>query len=178
MQLLCTDRGGLGKSLYRAVLDFVEESTTNAANKILVNSYFTASIVQQTWPHLYAQHRETLEVLYPVVVVDHQDGTARDNTSSSSSHIVRQRPFYASSEHIEEVFVSLNRFERKKRIEVAVEAFALMCKRLRDARGDTTRRFLLVVAGGFDARVAENIEYLQVTGLQCFRIAVISTSRS
>jgi alpha-1,3/alpha-1,6-mannosyltransferase len=46
-------------------------------------------------------------------------------------------------------FLSLNRFEKKKNLELAVEAFALLDEKLR-------RSLHLVLAGGFDDRVEEN----------------------
>jgi alpha-1,3/alpha-1,6-mannosyltransferase len=58
-------------------------------------------------------------------------------------------------------FVSLNRYERKKDIKLAIEAFALLPKRLIEEN-------YLVIAGGFDDRVAENVEHykeLQDTAL-------------
>eukprot|EP01034_Spumella_vulgaris_P033406 gene33406-41221_t len=65
----------------------------------------------------------------------------------------------------DQVFVSLNRYERKKNISLALDAANhLKTRLLKDSSDvyDTSRRsrILLVVAGGYDVRVRENVEYL------------------
>ena len=50
---------------------------------------------------------------------------------------------------------SLNRYERKKNIPLAIKAFADYLKR----NGDGNGKDILVVAGGWDPRVAENVEH-------------------
>lgn len=55
------------------------------------------------------------------------------------------------------VFVSLNRFERKKNIALAVSAFAELATMIGN-RSDFKRSFRLVLAGGYDPRVDENRE--------------------
>jgi glycosyltransferase involved in cell wall biosynthesis len=52
------------------------------------------------------------------------------------------------------VFASLNRYERKKRIDLAVQAFAALDREISD-------RAVLVIAGGYDSDVRENVEHLQ-----------------
>merc|ERR1719367_2154373 len=49
-------------------------------------------------------------------------------------------------------FLSINRYERKKNIGLAIRAFARL--------GNTTTA-RLVIAGGYDHRVAENVEHYQ-----------------
>src|SRR5690348_7660389 len=51
------------------------------------------------------------------------------------------------------VFLSINRFERKKCIELAIYAFSL----LKSESSDISSK--LVIAGGYDPRVQENLEY-------------------
>lgn len=55
-------------------------------------------------------------------------------------------------------FVSINRFERKKDVGKAVRAFALLAPQLEAAEFTSLR---LILAGGYDPRVAENVEYKQ-----------------
>ena len=52
------------------------------------------------------------------------------------------------------MLLSINRFERKKNILLAIESFARLC-----ARHPADPSLQLVVAGGYDTRVAENVEY-------------------
>ena len=51
------------------------------------------------------------------------------------------------------LLVSLNRYERKKDIGLAIRAYAKFYKATK--RGDC----MLVVAGGYDKRLSENVEY-------------------
>ena len=55
-------------------------------------------------------------------------------------------------------FFSLNRYERKKNINLAIEAYAdLLAKNGKLKEGKD--RVDLVIAGGYDIKVAENIEH-------------------
>ncbi|GMP65823.1 hypothetical protein CsSME_00026461 [Camellia sinensis var. sinensis] len=59
-------------------------------------------------------------------------------------------------------FLSVNRFERKKNIDLAISAFAM----LRTLEGDVLQGHnvadaTLTVVGGFDKRLRENVEYLE-----------------
>ena len=51
------------------------------------------------------------------------------------------------------ILTSLNRYERKKDINLALKAFALL---LKEGKYDDV---VLVVAGGYDTRVVENVEH-------------------
>jgi len=130
--LLLSPRGGLLKRLYRAPLDWLEQATTGLADIVLVNSNFTRGVFKATFTSL-----ATVEpaVLYPslATAIFQEDGV---------------RP--AELQHPPD-FLSLNRFERKKDIGLAIRALALV-------RGSAAR---LVVAGGHDARVRENVEHLE-----------------
>jgi alpha-1,3/alpha-1,6-mannosyltransferase len=55
---------------------------------------------------------------------------------------------------LRKIILSINRFERKKNVSLAIESFASLPEKLRkDTQG------LLVIAGGHDPRNTENIEY-------------------
>ena len=56
------------------------------------------------------------------------------------------------------MFLSINRFERKKAIETAVRALAELRNKVDP---DAFARVCLVVAGGYDTRVKENVDYHQ-----------------
>ena len=133
-KLLATGRGAsLIKRLYRWPLDLLEEVTTAFATEILVNSAFTATVFHRAFPTLSAL-RPPPRVLHPAVACPPPAADSGPSSSPAAPH----RPLFA---------LSLNRFERKKRVDLAVEALAS----LPDLR--------LVVAGGYDVRVAENVEY-------------------
>ena len=52
------------------------------------------------------------------------------------------------------VFTSLNRYERKKNIPLAIKAFHKYLQNESDYRNE-----ILVIAGGYDPRVTENVEH-------------------
>lgn len=56
------------------------------------------------------------------------------------------------------MFVSINRFERKKGVELAVQAFTEMLPTLPSHQ---RARCQLVLAGGYDPRLSENVSVLQ-----------------
>ena len=82
-------------------------------------------------------------VLYPTI----------DDTSDESK-ICRQSIAYG--ENYTHIFVSLNRYERKKNIELALESLNYVKSRV-----ETKSKILLVIAGGYDLRLSENVEYLE-----------------
>ncbi|XP_010060707.2 alpha-1,3/1,6-mannosyltransferase ALG2 [Eucalyptus grandis] len=126
------------RKMYRKPIDFIEELTTGMADMILVNSKFTAATFAKTFKQLNARGIKPA-VLYPAVSVDQFD----------KPHSIRLN------------FLSINRFERKKNIELAISAFA----RLYNLKGEFSSHNLdgasLTIAGGFDKRLRENVEYLE-----------------
>ena len=132
--LLSTGRSLL-KSLYRAPLDWLEEVTTGSANVVLVNSLFTRAVFRDTFtrlPHI------TPQVLYPSLAMHMFEGKGLRPSA------VKDNPSITT-------FLSINRFERKKNIGLAIRAFARL--------GKTSAR--LIVAGGYDSRVTENVEHYE-----------------
>ncbi|CAN8240330.1 unnamed protein product [Cochlearia groenlandica] len=155
--LLLAKHTTLLRRMYRKPIDFIEEQTTGLvsfplyfhqygtvcsyivcglagmADMILVNSKFTASTFANTFKCLHARGSRPA-VLYPAVNID-QFNEPRTNKLN---------------------FLSINRFERKKNIDLAVSAFAILCKDKQNL-SDVT----LTVAGGYDERLKENVEYLE-----------------
>lgn len=126
------------RRLYRKPIDFVEEITTGMADMILVNSKFTASTFANTFKHLHARGIRP-DVLYPAVNVDQFD----------EPHSYKLN------------FLSINRFERKKNIELAVSAFARLHHLEEHAlQSQKLNEATLTIAGGYDSRLRENVEYL------------------
>ncbi|CAJ0607070.1 unnamed protein product [Cylicocyclus nassatus] len=135
--LLLTSRETVAKSFYRYFLDSIEEYTTGLAGTICVNSLFTASVFKQTFRSL--QNRE-LTVLYPSLNTDFFDKTEECT--------IPEIP--PSAEHL---FTSLNRYEVKKNLKLAIEAFAVLRTLLTD---DEFSKCHLVLAGGYDRLNSEN----------------------
>eukprot|EP01046_Picozoa_sp_COSAG06_P049650 COSAG06_NODE_7689_length_2412_cov_1.330739_1_plen_206_part_10 len=126
------------KSLYRAPLDWAEEQSTGAADAILVNSKFTAQTFANAFPSL---HRRGVApaVLYPAINLAQQalpEGAEKPDLS------------FGGAKH---VVVSINRYERKKNIALAITAVGALPPKQRES-------LALVIAGGYDKRVTENVE--------------------
>ncbi|KAF4555606.1 Glycosyl transferase-like protein [Elsinoe fawcettii] len=126
----------LVKSVYRIPFNWLESWSTSCSDDIVVNSKFTGGMVKSVFPSL---RNRKLKVVYPCV----------DTTAVVDK--VKGKPTIWSSKRI---FLSINRFERKKDVALAVKAFAKLDEQERNGS-------LLVLAGGYDHRVAENVSYLQ-----------------
>ncbi|KAB1216475.1 Alpha-1,3/1,6-mannosyltransferase ALG2 [Morella rubra] len=127
------------RRIYRKPIDFIEEMTSGMADMILVNSKFTASTFANTFKHLHSRGIRPA-VLYPAVNVDQFDEPHSNKLN----------------------FLSINRFERKKNIDLAISAFAM----LHTLEGVVFQNHnlddaFLTIAGGYDKRLKENVEYLE-----------------
>ncbi|KAF9581655.1 Alpha-1,3-mannosyltransferase-like protein [Lunasporangiospora selenospora] len=146
---LLTKRETFLKKLYRLPVDFIEEVTTGMADTIVVNSKFTAGIFKESFRML----RHNPEVLYPSIQFEAFDKEI-DSTLPEVKALARSDRSY---------FLSINRYERKKDINLAIHAFAQLLKGETDEKISEERRkgLRLIVAGGYDIRVAENVEHHQ-----------------
>jgi len=136
-------RKSLLKHIYRAPIDWVEEKTTALSDVILVNSKFTAKTFAETFTSI----ETTPDVLYPSLNFDafDREATAVDIPVPPSAKTV---------------FLSINRFERKKNLQLALEALATLKSNL-DDRPALRDSVHLIMAGGYDTRVAENVEHFE-----------------
>ncbi|XP_008229491.1 PREDICTED: alpha-1,3/1,6-mannosyltransferase ALG2-like [Prunus mume] len=138
--LLLAQHTTILRRIYRKPIDFIEEMTTGIADKILVNSKFTASMFAKTFKHLDARGVQPA-VLYPAVNVNQFD----EPTNSYKLN-----------------FLSINRFEKKKNIDLAILAFSMLHTLGGDVlQGLNLAEASLTIAGGFDKRLKENVEYLE-----------------
>ncbi|KAF3766058.1 family 4 glycosyltransferase [Cryphonectria parasitica EP155] len=134
--LLVQGRQNLWKRLYRILFDVWEGLSMSFADAIAVNSKFTRGVVGRTWPSL-AKEKE-LKVVYPCI-----DTRVQSNGVGQAGG--------ARWEH-GPVILSINRFERKKDVALVIKAFAGLSRAQR-------KGVKLVVAGGYDPRVSENVGY-------------------
>ena len=109
-----------------------------------MNSEFTASVCKSTFKFLARKEAPPLVTVYPAV------------NEVSDYDIVNDRAISYTSTY-NHIFVSLNRYERKKRLDIAIDAFYILLENLK-AKKILTSDLLLVVAGGFDEAVEENRE--------------------
>ncbi|XP_061281781.1 alpha-1,3/1,6-mannosyltransferase ALG2 [Bos javanicus] len=141
--LLLTRRDSFIKRLYRAPIDWVEEYTTGMADCILVNSRFTAAIFKETFKSL--SHIDPA-VLYPSLNIVSFDSAIPEKLDD----IVPQGKKF--------IFLSINRYERKKNLTLALEALVKLRGRLTSQDWDKVH---LIIAGGYDERVLENVQHYQ-----------------
>ncbi|KAJ3340000.1 Alpha-1,3-mannosyltransferase-like protein [Gonapodya sp. JEL0774] len=139
---LLARRDSILASIYRRPVDWVEEVTTGVADSLAVNSGFTESIFRKHFPSL---RERKLEIIYPGILLNAYDQEL-DTTD----------PAVQTLESSKRLIVSLNRFERKKDIGLAIRAFAKLRETLPKEAFEELR---LVVAGGYDTRVSENVQY-------------------
>lgn len=138
-QLLVKDRGtgalGTIKKIYRLPFDWFEEWSTGASDIIVVNSNFTKNIAQQIFTTLEREY----DVIYPCVSLDQQEEKTKEGPLWDGKY---------------KILLSINRFERKKDIGLAIRAYGALSA----AERKSTR---LVIAGGYDSRIQENVRYHQ-----------------
>jgi alpha-1,3/alpha-1,6-mannosyltransferase len=132
-----TKRASRLRAAYRAPLNFLEQITTGMAHKVVVNSKFTEDIFAKTFKMLYRLGIHPA-VVYPAAALD---------------TFFSQTEFDASTSDVV-TFLSINRFEKKKNLALALRAYALYLQEKKP--GVRTR---LVLAGGYDKRLAENVSY-------------------
>lgn len=139
--MLLAERKSLLKKIYRLPFDSLEKWSTGIADKIVVNSEFTKGIYRET----FGPKMPEPSVLYPVV-------DTKETAKPDLDHVtLRQLDKWTKVP----ILISINRFERKKNIELALESYSLLLHST-----DEARESLFVIAGGYDERVAENVEHL------------------
>ena len=135
-----------------------------------VNSKFTKREVLNAFPnaqsssnHNWNSKREnedgkgdSMQVLYPAIDLNK---FIPPDFESKTKLILQER---------NTSIVSLNRFERKKNIEVLLQAYAILHRSYNNIKNENNTNDLLqlplpqlIIAGGYDHRNTENVEYLQ-----------------
>jgi len=129
---LMTERRTWIHRLYRWPIDRLEARSVARADRVLVNSRFTAAAARRIYTD---GSRVEPEVLYPGIATP---PAQRDRTPSGDA---------------EWMLLCVSRFERRKGLWLAVEAFAALADRIDHALYERVR---LVVAGGYDASLRES----------------------
>ncbi|THW10822.1 mannosyltransferase [Aureobasidium pullulans] len=118
------------KKGYRVPFNAIESWSTASSHGIVVNSKFTGGVVKRVFPRLA---KRDLKVVYPCV-------------DTSTANQLQKKSMWSGRK----VILSINRFEKKKDVALAVKAFASLDAPIRKSA-------LLVIAGGYDPRVQENV---------------------
>ncbi|KAF9649913.1 glycosyltransferase family 4 protein, partial [Thelephora ganbajun] len=134
-------KAGLVKGLYRLPMDLLEEWTTRQADVILANSLFTVKIFKTYFPSI----KFSPTAVHPGINIRAYE-VAVDQNDPDVVAIRSDRP----------TFLSLNRFERKKNVALAIQAFATF-----KATTTINQNWRLVIAGGYDPRVEDNVSTLK-----------------
>ncbi|KAJ5898030.1 Glycosyl transferase family 1 [Penicillium tannophilum] len=128
----------LAKHLYRFPFDWFEGWALSASDRVVANSMFSRGVVRQVFG---ADKLGDVEVVYPCVDTD-EKAIAPEAKSAG--------PLWGGKK----ILLSINRFERKKDMALAIRAYnGLGAEKRKGTR--------LVIAGGYDNRVQENVQYHQ-----------------
>lgn len=150
---------------YRDFFDAMERQSMDGASAVFSNSQFSRETTLRVFPALKLPVEN---VLYPPVppAMSKEVFDASLLTSQLPSSLLQQREGTNSrtmenlSPSSRPLFVSINRFERKKNIELAIDAFCILQQKWKSAA--TTKYSpspILVVGGGYDLRLDENKSY-------------------
>ncbi|CAH0388860.1 unnamed protein product [Bemisia tabaci] len=151
--LLLSQAGGRLKALYRFPLNWLEEKTTAKASIILVNSKYTQKVFKETFKTI----KSTPDILYPSIPIENFSETI----SCLPLKQILKNPDFPSDAT---VFLSINRYERKKSIDLAIKAL----KQLKESLPESTmKKVYLIVAGGYDTRLLENVEHYDELSALC-----------
>ena len=152
-RLLVQNRKGWYRKIWRLPFDALESWGMHGADRVMVNSNFTKGVVQGIWSDLGGTDGVT--VVYPCIDINAGQEEHERPKGVSSNGSSRPAPIGSSPPRLwptHRVILSINRFERKKNIALAIRAFAALPPSQRvNAR--------LVLAGGYDPANAENISY-------------------
>jgi alpha-1,3/alpha-1,6-mannosyltransferase len=142
--------GGCLKKIYRAPINWLEQTTTGQADIVFVNSQFTSKIFRDTFPRL---NNINPRVLYPSLNTDNFDKIPSGSLNDVIGRVLPENAF---------IFLSINRYERKKNLGLVLQALRELRSLLTDVEWS---KIFLIMAGGYDSRVAENREHFEEISL-------------
>lgn len=134
------------KKIYRFPIDYFEEWAIGFSDMILVNSYFTDEVFHKTFKSLA---NVSTKVLYPVV-----------NFAESAQEKI-PGTLNAKFKNVATIFLSINRYEKKKNIALAIEALKALYDKFDYVEEKDRSRIHLIIAGGYDLQNIENLEYAE-----------------
>ncbi|PWV00397.1 putative dolichyl-P-Man:GDP-Man1GlcNAc2-PP-dolichyl alpha-1,3-mannosyltransferase [Trypanosoma cruzi] len=140
--------------LYRRLFDYLESWALSFADSIVSNSKFSRGVTVRVFPHLDSVIDAESDIFYPPVSWATKDLPTDTTPDLENDELA---PLRNSLEN-RTVVLSINRYERKKNLPLAIDAFALVVAAVSNA---TSRSPLLVMAGGYDVRLKENVEHLK-----------------
>ncbi len=109
--LLLASHKSWAQKLYRMPLDWLEEKTTGMASVIVVNSQFTAGVFKETFKTIEVQP----QILYPSLSFESFDKPLTTTMTVEKVLGLSTKPAF--------IYLSINRYERKKNLGLALKAF-------------------------------------------------------
>jgi glycosyltransferase involved in cell wall biosynthesis len=134
-------------------------SIKGIADVILVNSEFTGKVFRNTFTSL---SHKTIEVLYPSLNTNKFDELLAELSKKTEiveelTHMQKENLVeFVRADKKKFVFLSINRYERKKDLQLALNAMYQLRGKLSKEQWSNTH---LIMAGGYDPRVSENVEH-------------------
>lgn len=150
---LLAQRDSFLKKIYRLPFDIWEEFTLSTADKIVVNSAFTGKTYRETFKWLTKKP----DIVYPCVDLEIVPDDKIDEMDKKLFDKLICNKDGAKSRF----YLSINRFEGKKNIQLAIKSFGL------SDESQLTENCKLIIAGGYDYRVTENVQYLKKLQDEC-----------
>lgn len=144
---LLAQRTSAIKKIYRLPFDLWEQFALSTADKIVVNSAFTRQKYKETFKWLTNKP----DIIYPCVDIS----VIPEDKINKMDQLLFDKLVGAKSGAKSQFYLSINRFERKKNIELAIKSFGL------SEESETDGNCKLIIAGGYDYRVQENVQYLK-----------------
>ncbi|KAI9371807.1 hypothetical protein BJX61DRAFT_485784 [Aspergillus egyptiacus] len=166
-QLLARRDGGgiLGilKGMYRVPFDWFEGWAIGGADRVVANSKFTRGVV---WRVFGRERMGDVRVVYPCVDTDGTKAGFKAKAEIGDGVVEKDEGRLWGGK--KKILLSVNRFERKKDLALAIRAYHGLGERKRGVRlviaGSFTCSGLRLaqtdkMAGGYDPRVQENVQY-------------------
>lgn len=119
------------------------------ARKVLVNSEFTKNVYHNAFPTLTAEP----SVLYPCIIED----SFKLPIDFDSKTVIKNLLKVPTNQPLPKLITSLNRYERKKNIGLAIRSFRAFL----NYENVNSNDYMLVIAGGYDDAVTENVEHYE-----------------
>lgn len=163
-KLLCTERKSIFKRIYRFFIDLVEEITMLFSHEIAVNSYFTQGVFKENFRIINKFKKNPPVVIYPCINLSDYD-----IKTVAKKDLIKIKGLESLKERDVEtlrVIVSLNRYEKKKNLKLALDSYlSFMNSYLGTHSEEEVNKHILIIAGGFDPSLPENIEvHADLTG--------------
>jgi alpha-1,3/alpha-1,6-mannosyltransferase len=155
-KVLCTDRRGILKKIYRFFIDSFEEITMCFAHRIVVNSLYTREIYLKNFKIL-KKLRNLPEVIYPSIdlhTYDRKEETKKEDLFKIKGlEKLKEKNIDVNKMKL---IVSLNRYEEKKNLDLAVLSYIDYVSKY--VNKSDINNSCLVIAGGYDTFLQENID--------------------